>query len=233
MFKHTLREWRDRHFWVLLFLSLIVLFCVYRIALPSSIFINLGTEGDERYLRNFSFREQGELYPFRWTKDSSYIKIPNLGSLPLEIVLGADAARSEGQPLPRVSLIANGTVLADFTMQNGIWAHQFLYHPPLLPLPKDLLLKIKSNTFVPSGDEYRALGILLNTVEVKPIISSLRLFQVSLLVSLIGTLSIAFSYLLLCWLGVSPKKSLACGVVVLALLGFGIVRQFNNRSFLL
>ena len=233
MLEHTLREWRDRHFWLLLLLSLVVLFCIYRITLPSPIFINLGTEGDERYLRNFNPGEQGELYPFRWTKDSSYIKIPNLGSLPLEIVLGADAARPEGKPLPRVSLIANGTVLADFTMQNGIWAHQFPYHPPLFPLPKDLLLEIRSATFVPPGDDYRALGILLNTVEVKPIVSPLRLFQVSLVASLMGALSIAFSCLLLRWLGVSRKKSLVCGMVALALLGFGIVRQFIVARFLI
>jgi hypothetical protein len=232
MFKHTLREWRDRRFWILLLLSLVVLFCVYRITLPLPIFINLGTEGDERYLRDFNPGEQGELYPFRWTKDSSYIKIPNLGSLPLEISLGADAARPEGQPLPRVSLIANGTALADFTMQNGIWGHQFLYHPPPFPWPKDLLLEIRSDTFVPPGDDYRALGILLNTVEVKPVVSPLRLFQVSILASLIGALSIVLSYLLLRWLGVSQKKSLVCGMIVLALLGLGIVEQFIVARFL-
>jgi len=226
MLQHTLRGWGDRYFWLLLFLSLVVLFCVYRIILPSPIFINLGTESDGRYLLNFHHGEQGELYPFRWTKDASFIRIPNLGSLPLEITLGADAARPEGQPLPRVSLIANGTVLADFIMENGIWAHRFLYQPPLVPLPRDLLLEVKSDTFVPPGDEYRVLGILLNTVEIKPISSPLRLFQVSLVGSLIGSLSIAFSYLLLRWLGVRQKKPFVCGIVVLVLLGLGIVRRF-------
>jgi len=226
MLQHALRGWKDRYVWLLLFLSLVALFGVYWIILPSPLLINVGTEGDECYLRNFNSREQGELYPFRWSKGSSYIKIPNLGSLPLEITLGADAARPEGQPLPGVSLMANGTALADFTMQNGIRAHQFLYHPSLFPLPRDLLLEIKSDTFSPPGDEYRVLGILLNTVEVKPIISPFHLFQVCLLASLIGTFSIVSSYLLLRWLGVSPQKSLACGVFVLALLGFGIVRQF-------
>ena len=151
--QHTLKGWGDRSFWLLMFLSLVVLFCVYRITLPSPIFINLGTEGDERYLRNFYLREQSELYSFRWTKDSSYIKIPNLGSLPLEIVLGGDAPRPEGQPLPQVALIANGTVLADFTMENRLLAYRSLYHPPLFPLPRDLLLEVKSDTFVPSGDD--------------------------------------------------------------------------------
>jgi hypothetical protein len=226
MLQHTLREWRDRRLWLLLFLSLVVLFCIYRITLPSPIFINVGTDGDERYLRNFNSREQGELYPFRWTKDSSYIKIPNLGSLPLEIALAGDAARPEGQPLPRVSVIANRTLLADFTMQNGIWAHRFLYHPPLFPTPRDLLLEIKSDTFVPPGDEYRALGILLNTVEVKPIISPLHLFEASLVDSLIGALSIAFSYLLLRRLGLPQRVSFICGVTVLALFGLGIGRRF-------
>jgi len=231
MFKRTLRGWRDQHLWILLFLSLMVLFCVYRITLPSPIFINLGTESDERYLLNFNFREEGELYPFRWTKDSSYLKIPNLGSLPLEIILGGDAARPEGQPLPRVVLIANGTVLADFTMQNGIQAHRFLYHPSPFPLPRDILLEIKSDTFAPPG-EPRVLGILLNTVEVNPTISPLRLLLVSLMASLIGAFSIAFSYLLLRWLGVSQKKSLICGIVLLALLGLGVLRQFIVGRFL-
>jgi hypothetical protein len=228
MLEYILEEWRDRRFWALLLLSLVVLFCVYRITLPSPIFINVGTEGDERYLSNFNFREQGEFYPFRWTKDSSYIKVPNLGSIPLDITLGADAARSEGQPLPRVALIANGAVLADFTMQNGISAHQFLYHPPLFPLSKDLLLEVKSETFAPPGDEYRTLGILVNTVEIKPIIPLLRLLQVSLM----GALSITFSYLLLRWLGVSQKRSLVCGIVLLALLGLDIVGPFMIVRFL-
>ena len=48
MLQHALREWRERHLWLLLFLSLVVLFCVYRITLLSPLFINLGTEGDER-----------------------------------------------------------------------------------------------------------------------------------------------------------------------------------------
>jgi len=218
----------------LLFLSLVVLFCIYRITLRSPVFINIGAEEDERYVHNFHLREQGEHYPFRWTRDSSYIKIPNLASLPLEITLGADAARPGGESLPRVSLIANGRVLADFTMQNGIWAHQFLYHPSLSPLPRDLLLEVKSDTFIPpDSDESRALGILLNTVEVKPIVSPFRLLQVSLMPSLLGALSIAFSYLLLHWLGASQRASLVCGIIALALLGLGIVQQFIVVKFLI
>jgi hypothetical protein len=232
MFNRTLREWRDRRFCILLFLSLVVLFCVYRITLPSPLFINLGTEGDERYLRDFYSREQGGFYSFRWTKGSSYVKLPNLGSLPLEIILGGDAARPEEQPLPRVSLIANGTVLADFTMQNGIRAYQFFYDPPTFSLPRDLLLEVKSDTFAPPDGDYRALGILLNTVEIKPIVLSLRLLQVSLMPSLLGALSIAFGYLLLRWLGVSQKTSLVCGMVVLVLFGLGVVRRFIVARFL-
>jgi hypothetical protein len=232
MFKPILREWRNKVFWILLFLSLVTLFCVYWITLPSPVFINVGTEGDERYLSNFNFREQSELYPFRWTKDSSHIKIPDLGSLPLEITLGADAPRPEGQPLPRVSLTANGTLLADFTMQNVLYAHRFLYHPPLFPLPSALLIEIKSDTFVPPGDS-RALGIILNTVEVKPIVSTLRLLQVSLLASLIGAFPIAIGYLLLRRLGLSQKVCLICGLVVLALLGLGIAQRFIVPKFLI
>jgi hypothetical protein len=233
MLEYILEEWRDRRFWALLLLSLAVLFCVYRITLPSPIFINVGTENDERYLSNFNLREQGEFYPFRWTKDSSYIKIPSLGSLTLEITLGADAARPEGQPLPTVYLTANGTMLADFTMQNGIESHQFLYHAPPFPLPRDLLLEVESDTFVPPDDDSRVLGILLNTVEVKPIVSPLRLFQVSLVASLLGTLSIAFSYLILRRLGASQKRSLVCGIVALALLGYGIVGRLIVARFLI
>ena len=168
MFKYTLMGRRDRHLGLLLFLSLIVLFCVYRITLPSPIFINIGTEDDERYVHNFHFREQGGLYPFRWTRDSSYIKIPNVGSLPLEIILAAGAARPEGQPLPRVSLVANGTILADFIVQNEILSHRFLYHPSLFPLPRDLLLEVKAETFVPPGDRSRVLVLPLQYSGVFP-----------------------------------------------------------------
>jgi hypothetical protein len=66
----------------------------------------------------------------------------------------------------------------------------------------------------------------LNSVEVKPVSSPFHLFQVCLVSSLIGALSIVFTYLLLRWLEVSRKKSLMWGFVILALLGLGIVQQF-------
>jgi hypothetical protein len=47
-----------------------------------------------------------------------------------------------------------------------------------------------------------------------------------------GALSIAFSYLLLRWLGMSQKKSLVCGIVILALLGLNIVGRFIIARFL-
>ena len=62
MRRRFLKGWRDRPFWLLLFLSLVILFCVYRISLPLPLFINLGTESDGRYLLNFHREEQGEFY---------------------------------------------------------------------------------------------------------------------------------------------------------------------------
>ncbi len=55
MLQHTLREWRDKRFWILLFLSLAALLCVYRITNPPLDAPGL-LGGGKRARRQASFR---------------------------------------------------------------------------------------------------------------------------------------------------------------------------------
>ncbi|MFB0533941.1 MAG: hypothetical protein ACETWR_03050 [Anaerolineae bacterium] len=146
----------------------------------------------------------------------------------MEIEIGADGARPEGEPPPKVTLIANGEKVADFLATSGILAYQFDYLPTSPPFPGDLLLEIKSETFAPPGDAYRHLGILVNTVTVRPLFAPLspRPLLVCLAAALTGTLFISLGYLLLRHLGVSQLESSGLCLLVFIALVLALVRQW-------
>lgn len=212
---------RDRYFLLLMLISTIVLFLACQMWLSRPLFVNIGCEGDERYVKGFYHREGDEGFSYRWTKDSSTVRFPDMGYMPARIGLAMDGARPEGQPLPQVSVLASGEPIADFVAQNGIRAYEFDYFPSSFPLPRDLLLEIKTETFVPVADgDSRALGVLVNTVEVRPIYGSLSfpLLMVSLEIALAGTFSVSLGYLVLQRMRISRWVSLGlCSLLVVSL----------------
>ena len=88
------RNLSDRGLHETFVLSMAVLFIAYHLGVPSTTFINLGPGSDCRYVHNFHDREQG-VFPFRWTKQSSIIRVPKLGCVPTTIRLAAAAARPQ------------------------------------------------------------------------------------------------------------------------------------------
>lgn len=220
----------DRGLYAIFLLSMAVLLVAYHAGLPSAAFINIGDRSDRRYVHNFYDREQG-VFPFRWTKDSSTIRVPELGCVPTTIRLAAAAARPQGEPLPTLTILANSKILAHFVVQNEIGMYELTYSPPAQRclLPRDLLLHVTSDTFDPPGEDSRSLGVLLNTVEITPTLTALSLHAMSLPASfglcLTGTLSLCFCYLLLRRIRLSTSFSALCCLVVLAPFGITVARR--------
>jgi hypothetical protein len=212
---------RSKYFLLLVLVSTIALFLVCQMRLPRPMLVDIGIKGDERYVRGFYRREGSEGFSYRWTKGSSTIRFPDMGYMPMRIGLAMDGARLEGQPPPKVTMTANGEIVADFVVPNGIRVYEFDYFPSSFPLPRGLRLEIKSETFVPAeGGDFRTLGLLVNTVEVRPIYGSLSfpLLMVSLEIALAGTFSVALCYLVLQRMRISRWGSLGlCGLLVVSL----------------
>jgi len=220
----------DRGLYAIFLLSMAVLIVAYHAGLPSAAFINVGDPSDHRYLHNFYDREQG-VFPFRWTKDSSTIRVPELGCAPATIRLAAAAARPQAEPLPTLTILANSKIVAHFVVQNEIGMYELAYSPPVQRclLPRDLLLHVTSDTFDPPGGDSRSLGVLLNTVEVTPIPSIVSLHTLSvpasLTLSLIGALPLCSCYLLLRRIRLSIRSSALCCLVVLVPFAITLARR--------
>lgn len=224
---------RDRGLHAILLLSAGVVFLAYPLGLAPGLFINIGDGHDQAYIRNFYDQEQAA-FPFRWTKDGSTIRIPELGCAPASIRLSAAGARSEGARLPTVTIRGNDEVIAEFVVQNEMAAYEFAYSPlrPCL-LPRDLTLQLRSDTFVPPSGDSRTLGILVNTIEVTPRIGILflELLPVSLTVSSVAAVSLALCYLLLSRIEALRPLSFACCLAMLILLGVGMALRAHARIF--
>jgi 4-amino-4-deoxy-L-arabinose transferase-like glycosyltransferase len=220
----------DRGLCAIFLLSLVVLMVAYHAGLPSATFINVGDPSDQRSVHNFYDREQG-VFPFRWTKDSSTITLPELACVPATIRLTAAAARPQGEPLPTLTIFADSQTLAHFVVQNDIQVYELAYSPPTLTclLPRDLLLFLTSDTFDPPGQDSRSLGVLLNTVEVAPTPPPLSLHAMSLPASLIlclsGTLSLCLCYLLFRHINLSIRLSALSCLGPLALVTITLARR--------
>jgi hypothetical protein len=218
-----------KNFFVFMFLSMITLFFASQMWLPRPLSVDIGREGDERYIEGFYQREGTEGFYYRWTTGSSTIRFPDTGYMPVKISLAMDAARPEGQSPPRVTLTANGEMVADFVVLNGIRTYEFDYFPSSFPFPRDLLLEIKTETFVPTeGNDSRSLGVLVNSVEVRPIYGSLSfsLLVTSLELALAGTVSVFLCCLVLRQIRIPRWGSLSfCGLLVASLI-LNIVGRF-------
>jgi hypothetical protein len=236
MIRSIFERSRERGLHILFALSMVALFGIYYTKLASPFSLNLGKESDEDYVQDFYGPEQSQDLVYRWTKDSSYILVPDLGHIPVEIEIGANGARPENEPSPKAALTANGEKVADFVVTNGILAYPFDYFPTSPPFPGDLLLEIKSETFAPPSDAYRPLGILVNTVTVRPLFAPLspRPLLVCLAAALTGTLFVSFGYLLLRHLRISQLQTSGFCLLIFTALAFALIKQWTAmRSILI
>lgn len=148
---------------ITLFSSAVCLFLSLQAGLiiQSPRLVNVGDEGDQVYVSNFHQREGNESSSFRWSKARSYLTFPDAGYVPMSISLTINGWRPDDQPAPRVLLLANGRQLAFFVAAKELQTYEFQYVPAVVPLEKDLIVEIRSDTFTPASDEAgRTLGVL-------------------------------------------------------------------------
>jgi 4-amino-4-deoxy-L-arabinose transferase-like glycosyltransferase len=215
---------KDRLLYLLLLLSALSLFVCFQLGLRSLSpwLVNVGDPGDQAYVTDFHQRESNEWSSFRWTKDRSFVRLPDVGYIPVTVSLTLNGWRPEDQAAPQVVLLANGRELSRFPAEKEMATYQFRYVPALTLLHKDLVLEIRSDTFSPASDEARReLGVLLDTVRVTPVSEPLTSSYLVLVVALAGATGMA--YLILRSVGAKAWCGLGSSLVLLGLVCVAIV----------
>lgn len=112
-----------------------------------------GEPGDHTYL-------QGSNGSARWTRDVSYILLPQAG-LPAQVTLRMRGWRASG-PRPEVTVLLNGTTELGRVRTTGDWeTHTFAIMGGLLK-PSDVVIELRADTAPLSGDDPRPVGVLLD-----------------------------------------------------------------------
>jgi hypothetical protein len=158
---------RDRRLALLLglFAMLLLLAAQAPLAYTVDVGVEDGTGSDLPLVAGFHPREQDVQGTFRWTRDSSYIRLPGMAVRPILLTLRLIAVSAEvAQRGPQeVELWANGARAARLPVRP----QGAIYRILLPPAPGgDQQLELRSATFVPTGDE-RAIGAGLAAFSVR------------------------------------------------------------------
>ncbi|HWQ12174.1 MAG TPA: hypothetical protein VNL77_05205, partial [Roseiflexaceae bacterium] len=149
---------RDRGLALLLglFAALLLLAAQAPLAYSVDVGVEDGPGSDLPLVAGFHPREQDVQGTFRWTKDSSQIRLPGVGARPLWLTLRFIAVREEvARRGPReLELWAGGRLAARLPVRPQGAIYRLALAPPA---DGDYLLELRSATFVPSGDA-RAIG---------------------------------------------------------------------------
>ncbi len=126
-------------------------------------------ESDYGYSKGFGLSEPAggpQAARFRWTVGrDSYLRFPLSGSLPTTLTLVLDGWHPLGVPTTTVQVVVNGLQLGGQPLAVG-W-HSYRFRLPALQAGSTLLVRLSSNTFVPSGSDPRLLGFKLRRAELE------------------------------------------------------------------
>ncbi len=112
-----------------------------------------GEPGNHTYL-------QGSNGSVRWTRDVSYILLPQAG-LPAQVTLRMRGWRTS-RPPPEVAVLLNGTTELGRFRTTGEWQeHTFAITGGLLK-PNDVVIELRADTAPLSDDDPRPVGVLLD-----------------------------------------------------------------------
>jgi tetratricopeptide (TPR) repeat protein len=129
-------------------------------------FIDIGNL-DFGYVKGFWGSERVDSLTYRWSKETSYIKFPQIeASSPLTLSLCIAGSRPLGIRPPRVSIKVNGHTLAEFMTSKEMEIYEFAVDRWMLK-PGDLVIEIKSDTFVPGGGDLRELGLIVDWIKIE------------------------------------------------------------------
>jgi hypothetical protein len=163
-------ELKGRTVYILLFVSLAVLFLAYQARTPFE--LDLGATGDEAYISGFHDPEQVHGLSFRWSSDRSSIVFPGIGGYaPALLRLRLSAYRPADVSPPRVTVRANGREIASFLVSGEFETYELPIGRDAVGVSGTLRAELRSETFVPhestgSGDQ-RELGVLVDWASVE------------------------------------------------------------------
>jgi len=165
-----LSELRGRAFYALAGLSILLTSLACQVRGPFT--IDVGAPGDEAFLENFHDAEYSQGLDYRWSSDRSSIIFPDIGGCaPALLRLRLNGHRPAGLPYPTVTVKANGTDIASFTVREGFETYELTARGLAPGTSGSVKLELHSETFVPhessgSGDR-RSLGVLVDRVSVQ------------------------------------------------------------------
>jgi alpha-1,2-mannosyltransferase len=163
-------ELRSRTFYSLAAISVLLLSLAYQIRTPFA--IDLGTAGDEAFLRGFHDAESTQGLSYRWSGDRSLVVFPGIGAYaPTLLRLRLNGHRPGDLLPPTVTLRANGRELASFPVTGEFETYELPIEREAMGASGTLLIELSSETFVPheatgSGD-WRELGLLVDHASVE------------------------------------------------------------------
>ena len=138
--------------------------------------IDLGGQLDRPFLDNFNDREtvtqdrqdgSKETITYRWSKDTSYINLPGIGSQPLSVTLRYTPSNNPTNTLTILVDQKNQAQLSPPTNDNGWLTTSFLVPANWFP-DGHLHLILKNPAFTPAGDN-RQLGLAIDSITVIPL----------------------------------------------------------------
>jgi hypothetical protein len=162
-----IQELKGRTVYILLLVSLAVLFLAYQVRTPSE--LDLGTRGDEAYLSGFHDPEHAGDTSYRWSSDSSSVRLRGIAALtPAMLRLRLNGSRPSGVDAPRVTVLANGHDLRSFSVTQDFESYEMPIDGQTLGISGDLEIEIRSDSFVPAeyvgGSDLRQLGVMVDYV---------------------------------------------------------------------
>lgn len=215
--------------YLLLVLSMGVVFLAYQCAVPYSIDIGGSRADDELFITGFHERESSAYDSYRWIEGQASIAIPGIGrGRSWKLCLYLSGYRPPGEPLPRVRLKVNGRDLADFIAEDGMAEYQFTVDTSVIGWDGGLFLDIQPEVFSPEGDS-RELGVLITRIALLPEGGGVVVPPPLTLFFIIASTLILFFFLR--WMGASDRVSLAASIPLPLALSFAVILQRHYVSW--
>lgn len=160
--------------WVLLFrgpvlfifVAGLLIFAAFQVQ-PFTFNLDIGPGGDSIYVANFYAPEENLAFDYRWSKDTSYVNLYQVGT-PYKLTFRAVSANPAPEPV-RLTITANGQEIGQATIGQAPEIYTVTSSRPVLS-PEDLTLILKvDNTFDEPGQVGRKkLGIALDWIKIEP-----------------------------------------------------------------
>jgi len=212
----------------LLSLSLAVVSVLYQQNVPSlaPVIVDVGTD-DEQYIGPgfYAAEQAGPTSTYRWTTNKAYVHLPERGRQPQRLSIGIHGSRPPDQPGPQVTVSANGQFLVHLTTDRGHpQVYEFTYHPPRLATSNDLILEIRSETFVPGQkrgkEDVRVLGVIVDWIKAEPLAKQFPLdISIPVATVLVWSVGVGTAYAFIRRVSGSPRLGLWIAALLLCVLG--------------